>query len=184
MKRVLGVAALLLSGCASTQPLPLAESVDLNRVYGGWYLVATIPNSFERGMVEPYDVYSKREDGDIREDFYVRKGRVDAPQKHYTVHDWVRAGTHNAHWRVKFGPINVPFLVLYVDPDYRYILFGEQSRNLGWIYSRQPDLSDAEYQSLMQRFRSVGYDASRFRKFIQHREQIGQSGFWNDGVTQ
>jgi apolipoprotein D and lipocalin family protein len=184
LKSVLGLLALLgiLTGCDDTQPLALAENVDLERVYGGWYLLATIPNGFEKGLVQPYDVYAKRADGDIREDFYTRKGSVDAPQKHYTVHDWVKPGTGNAHWRVQFGPINVPFLVLYVDPDYRYILFGERNRNLGWVYSRQPDLSDADFAMLMEHFRTLGYDPSRFRKFVQHREQIGQTGFWSDGV--
>jgi apolipoprotein D and lipocalin family protein len=172
----------VMSGCDSGETLPLAENVDLGGIYGGWYLIATIPNGFEKGLVQPYDVYSKRADGDIGEDFYARRGSVDAPQKHYTVHDWVKPGTHNAHWRVQFGPINVPFLVLYVDPDFRYILFGEQSRNLGWVYSRKPDVPESDFSMLMERFRSVGYDPSRFRKFIQHREQIGKAGFWSDGV--
>ena len=105
-----------------------------------------------------------------------------APQKHYTVHDWVRPGTHNAHWRVGFGPINLPFLVLYVDPDYRYLLFGERNRDLGWVYSRQPDIPDADLEMLMERFRSVGYVPSRFRKFVQHRDQIGAPGYWSDGI--
>jgi apolipoprotein D and lipocalin family protein len=107
---------------------------------------------------------------------------VVAPQKHYTVHDWVRPGTHNAHWRVGFGPINLPFLVLYVDPDYRYLLFGERNRDLGWVYSRQPDIPDADLEMLMERFRSVGYVPSRFRKFVQHRDQIGAPGYWSDGI--
>ena len=67
---ILGV----LTGCVSSKVLPLADNVDLERIYGGWYLVATIPNGFERGLVQPYDVYSRRADGDIREDFYFSKG--------------------------------------------------------------------------------------------------------------
>jgi 2-polyprenyl-6-methoxyphenol hydroxylase-like FAD-dependent oxidoreductase/lipocalin len=118
------LAALLQACAAARPPLPLAR-VDLDRLYGGWYLLATIPNRFERGLVAPYDVYSKRPDGDIQEDFYARRGGFGAPRKHYTVHDWVRPGTGDAHWRVQlFWPINLPFLVLYADPDYRYVLFG------------------------------------------------------------
>jgi apolipoprotein D and lipocalin family protein len=181
---VLALAALLgaLDGCVSGQALPLAENVDLNRIYGGWYLIATIPNEFEKGLVQPYDVYSRRADGDIREDFYFRRGSMQARQKHYTVHDWVKPGTNNAQWRVRIGPINLPFLVLYVDPDYRYILFGERNRDLGWVYSRQPDITDADLDMLMEHFRSVGYEPSRFRKFVQHREQIGAPGFWSDRI--
>jgi apolipoprotein D and lipocalin family protein len=172
----------LLSACDRAAPLALADHVDLERMYGGWYLIATIPNGFEKGMVQPYDVYSKRPDGDIREDFYLRRGSFSAPQKHFTVHDWVRPGTHNAHWRVQFGPINVPFLVLYVDPDYKYVLFGEQSRHLAWIYAREPDISEAQFDFLMMRFRDLGFDPSSFKRFVQHPDQIGRAGFWSDGV--
>ncbi len=174
-----------LQGCATaTHPLPLpAAPVDISRMYGGWYLVATIPNGFEKGLIQPYDVYSKRPDGDIREDFYTRRGSFDAPRKHFVVHDWVTPGAENARWRVQvFWPVNLPFEVLYVDPDYRYALFGEDSRDLGWVYSRTPTLPDTDYQALLSRFQAAGYDAARFRKFIQRPEQIGRPGYWSDGV--
>jgi apolipoprotein D and lipocalin family protein len=152
-------------------------------MYGGWYLIATIRNGFEKGMVGPYDVYSKRPDGDIREDFYTRHGGFGAPLRHFVVHDWVRPGTNNAHWRVQvFWPINLPFLVLYTDPDYRYVLFGEDNRKLGWVYSRTSTIPDEDYEALMARFRAVGYDTRDFVKFVQSPEQIGQPGFWSDGL--
>ncbi len=186
LAQVLTLSLLMLAatqgGASAAEPLPLAK-VDMSRMYGGWYLVATIPNNFERGLVAPYDVYSKRPDGDIREDFYTRRGSFAAPLKHFVVHDWVRPGTDNAHWRVQvFWPINLPFLVLYTDPDYRYVLFGEDNRSLGWIYSRTPTLPDADYRALLSRFHELGYDEAKFRRFIQTPEQIGQPGFWSDGV--
>jgi apolipoprotein D and lipocalin family protein len=174
-----------LQGCISTggkPPLPLANA-DLNKMYGGWYIVATIPNGFEKGMVGPYDVYSKRPDGDIREDFYVRRGSFAAKQFHAVVHDWVRPGTGNAHWRVQvLWPIDLPFLLLYTDPDYRYAMWGEQNRQVGWIYSRTPTLPEADYQALLARFAVLGYDPTLFRKVIQTPEQIGQPGYWSDKI--
>ena len=176
--------ALAPAGCAGkTQSVPLAQSVDLNRMYGGWYIVATIPNGFEKGMVAPYDVYSKRGDGEIREDFYMRRGSFTAKHKHFVVHDWVKPGTHNAHWRVQvLWPVNLPFLVLYVDPDYRFVLYGEDDRNLGWIYSRDPTLSDSDFQALLLKFKAVGYDTTRFRKIVQRPIDIGQPGYWSDDI--
>lgn len=176
---------LSLQGCVHLQqPLPLAE-VTLDRMYGGWYLIATIPNLFERGIVAPYDTYQKRPDGDIREDFYYKRGGFGSPQKHFVVHDWVRAGTRNAHWRVQpFWPINVPFLVLYVDSNYRYALFGENNKSLGWIYSRTQSIPDADYQSLLEQFATRGYDSSRFKKFVQTPEQLGMPGYWSDGIRE
>jgi len=176
-------------GCAAVSdtrqpPIPLAD-VDMNRMYGGWYLIATLRNGFEKGMVTPYDVYSKRPDGDIREDFYVRRGSFQAPVEHFVVHDWVRPGTHNAHWRVQIvWPVNLPFLVLYADPQYRYVLFGEQNRKLGWIYARTPEIPEADYQALLGQFRALGYDTGGFVKFVQTPAQIGQPGVWSDGIKE
>jgi apolipoprotein D and lipocalin family protein len=171
-----------ISSQALAAPIPLAK-VDIDRMYGGWYIIATIPNGFEKGIVAPYDVYSRRADGDIQEDFYFLRGGFDAPKKHFVVHDWVLPGTNNAGWRVQiFWPVNLPFLVLYVDPNYRYVIFGEEDRQLGWIYSRTPSISDSDYQFLLNRLDSLGYDSKRFVKFIQTPDQIGKLGFWSDAV--
>ncbi len=168
---------------APSSPLALAPFVDVPRLYGGWYIVATIPNGFEKGMVAPYDVYSPRPDGSLREDFYVRRGGFDAPRKHFVVQDFVNPGSHGARWGVRlFWPLKLPFLILYVDPDYRYVLFGEESRDLGWIYSRNPTPSDADYADLLRRFADHGYDPSRFRRIVQTPDQMGRPGFWNDKI--
>jgi apolipoprotein D and lipocalin family protein len=173
-----------LPACAgSAQPIPLAAHVDLEAIQGGWYILATIPNHFEKGMVAPFDVYSLRAQGGIQEDFYLRSGGFHAKLRHFTVTDTIVPGSNNAHWRVHIlWPLRLPFLVLYIDPAYRYVLFGENNRSLGWVFSRTPTIAEADYQALLARFAVLGYDTTRFRKVIQLPEQIGVSGFWNDGI--
>ena len=176
------ISAVPICAPALAAPVPLAN-VDIHRMYGGWYIIATIPNGFEKGIVAPYDVYSRRADGDIQEDFYFQRGGFDAPRKHFVVHDWVLPGTHNASWRVQiFWPVNLPFLVLYVDPEYRYAIFGEDDRQLGWIYSRTPSIPDADYRILLSRLEALGYDSKRLVKFIHKPDQIGKPGYWSDAV--
>ena len=185
---VLALIAAGLGGCVDLGPgdgprVPLAK-VDMARMYGGWYLIATAKNGFEKGMVGTYDVYSRRPDGDIRDDFYVRRGGFQAPLRHYVLHDWVRPGTNNAHWRVQIlWPVNLPFLVLYVDPDDRYAIFGEDNRKLGWIYARRATIPDTDYQALLDRLQALGYDRTRFVEFVQTPEQIGQPGVWSEGIV-
>ncbi len=179
----LPLVAQLLACAASLRPVPLASHVDLDAIQGGWYILATIPNHFERGMVAPFDVYSLRANGDIREDFYLRRGGFDAKVRHYTVRDTMVSGSNNARWRVHlFGPVSLPFLVLYTDPAYRYVLFGEDNRSVGWVFSRTPTIDDVDYRALLDRFAALGYDTTRFRKVIQRPEQVGMPGFWNDGI--
>jgi apolipoprotein D and lipocalin family protein len=188
MKRFLAVALcglFLNSPPANAQkaaPVPLAK-VELPKMMGDWYLLATMPNFFEKGMVAGHDVYSLRPDGAIREDFDMRRGSFAAKPTRATTKITVQPNTGEADWRVHFfGLISLPFQVLYVDPDYRFALFGEQNRKLGWVYARSRTISDADYRMLMGRFQALGYDSSKFRKFIQTPNEIGQPGFWSDGV--
>jgi apolipoprotein D and lipocalin family protein len=165
------------AGVAAAAHIPLARDVDLSRMYGGWHIVATIPNAFERGMVGPYDVYSPRPDGSIREDFYVRRGSFSAPLRHFVVRDFVKPGTGGAYWQVQiFWPLRLPFLVLYVDPASRYVIFGEDSRNLGWIYARDPKLSDAAYKEAFDRLAALGYGNDGVRPGAGGGPGAGQNG--------
>jgi len=92
-------------------------------------------------------------------------------------------GTGNADWRVKpVWPLRLPFQIFYVDPDYRFVLFGEQDRQWGWIYSRERTISEADFAALLDRFKALGYDTSKFRRFVQSPDQIGKPGFWSDGI--
>jgi apolipoprotein D and lipocalin family protein len=151
---------------------------------GGWYIVATIPNFLERGMVEGYDVFSAGTQGQIQEDFFMRSGGFDRERKHYVVDIKILADGSNADWRVHpIWPFSLPFQIYYVDPQYQFVLFGEQNRKWGWIYSRTQTLSDADYQSLLARFSALGYDKSLFRRLVQTPEQIGKAGFWSDGIN-
>jgi hypothetical protein len=76
----------------------------------------------------------------------------------------------------------LPFQVVYVDPEDGFLLFGEQDRSLGWIYSREKTISGMDHDRVLGKFRGVGYDTSQFRRVIQLPEQIGKSGFWSDYV--
>jgi hypothetical protein len=76
--------------------VPLAR-VNLQKVYGGWYTLATIPNFPERGVVESCDHYSPPPGG-IREDFYMRRGGFDDEGQHFVLDSL--PGTNNEDWRV------------------------------------------------------------------------------------
>jgi lipocalin len=78
--------------------------------------------------------------------------------------------------------VNLPFLVLSTDPDYLYVPFGEQNRQLGQVFSRTAAVPDAHDQSLLGQFRSLGCDMSQFVRVVQEPGQIGQPGSWRDGT--
>jgi apolipoprotein D and lipocalin family protein len=162
----------------SARPLQLAPCVDLPRIMGGWYILAAIPNGFEKHLIGMFDYYSLLPDGSIREDFFTHRNSFATKEEHFTVHDTITPGTNNALWHVHFfGPVSVPFPLLYVSPDENYLLFGEPNRQLGWIYSRSPLINEKTYQELLRHFGAEGYDASRFRRIVQFPNQLDKPGF-------
>lgn len=180
-------ATTLLASCAgdppnpnplASQPLKLAAAVDLDRYMGRWYIIANIPYFAERGYVGSYVEYRRREDGRIDDLFFGHKKSFDAPITEHDLVDDVIAGSGNARWNACiWGPVCFDYLILEVDADYRHALIGYPGKSLGWIFAREPDMSDERYQQLLARLDAQGYDTSSLRRVPQKPEQIGAPGF-------
>jgi apolipoprotein D and lipocalin family protein len=179
-------AVTLMSACSQTPPNPnpragvplKAASVDLPRYMGRWYVIAIIPYALESKYVGSYAQWSLRPDGKIDDRYFAYKRTFDAEQSTFHFVDSVVPNSGNGEWKVRiFWPIHVTQLTLYVDDDYRYTLLGLPDKSLGWIFAREPDISEAAYRSLLERFDALGFDVSRFRRVPQHPEQIGKPGF-------
>jgi apolipoprotein D and lipocalin family protein len=181
---------LFLAGCSGTAPntnprakIPLQTvPVDLPRYMGRWYVIANIPYFAERDFVGSYAQWELRTDGKINDSFYGRKKSFAAELSHYQFLDTPVAGSGGGLWSVRlFWPLYAKQLTLYVDPDYRYTLLGYPDKSLGWIFSREPVMSDEVYRDLLARFNDMGYDTSRFRHVPQRPKQLGQPGFASPG---
>lgn len=166
----LGMAAIgYLVGCAaSSPPLRLASSVDLDRYAGRWYIVANIPYFAERGNVDARFDISFQPGGKLTDVYTARSGGFEAPRKSFALTGYVVPDTGNARWRESpFWPLYLSYLILYVDPDYRHALVGYPGREYGWVLSREPAMDEATYQSLLNRFRDQGYDIGKFQRVPQ-----------------
>ena len=156
---------LLLVGCASTggqPPLRTVAHVDLDRYLGRWYVVANIPYILEKGKVASYDTYALRPDGRMQNDFTFRQGSFDAPEQTWKGVAWVHDKTTNAEWRVSFiWPFAATYLVIDLDPEYRWAVIGHPSRSLLWVLARDRALPPDIYQGILDRAAAQGYDASR-----------------------
>ena len=180
------IAPAMMTACSSapTNPNPRADAplqlakVDLPRYMGQWYIVANIPYFLEKDLVGSKTRYTLRDDGKVVENFEARKGTFDGESKSYEFIDTPDPATNNAHWSVRlFWPIYVSQDTLYVDDDYEYTLIGYKDKSLGWIFARKPELSEAKYKELLQRFADQGYDTSKFRRVPQKPEELGRPGF-------
>ena len=158
----------LFAGCAGWErrpqkPLKPVRHVDLQRYMGDWYVYANIPYFAEKGCHNSVESYALRADGRIDNGFRYRKGSFEGPEKQVRALAWVHNRENNAEWRVRFfGLITAEYVVLDLDPGYRWAVVGHPSRNYGWILSRSKRLPDREYARILKRLEEQGYDPGRF----------------------
>ncbi len=156
--------AALISGCATqTAPLRTVQHVDLKRYMGDWRVISNIPYFAEKGRVDSVESYALRPDGRIDNWFVSRKGTFAAPQQRVDALAWVHNRETNAEWRVRFlGFVTVEYLIIDLDPQYRWTVVGHPSRNYGWIMARGKTLPEKTRGEIMARLVAQGYDPARF----------------------
>lgn len=158
------LAALALTGCAhrKTSPLRTVAHVDMDRYLGRWYVIANIPYFLEKGKVASYDTYARRPDGTLDNLFTFRKGGFDAPEQTWHGTAWVTNPKTNSEWKVRFlWPLTSTYLVLELDPEYRWAVVGTPGRDLLWILARERQLAPADYEHILGLIEAQGYDRSR-----------------------
>lgn len=136
-------------------------------------MIANIPYFAERENVDSIESYALRPDGKIANWFRYRKENFRAPQKRADFVAEITNRQTNAEWRVRFLPlVTAPYLIIDLDPHYRWTVVGHPSRNYGWVMARRKTLPDATYRGILQRLRAQGYDPGRFVKVPQRPEQL------------
>jgi apolipoprotein D and lipocalin family protein len=164
------LAYLLLAGCSSAAPPPLAlaPNVDLARFMGDWYVIASIPTFIETGAHNAVESYRLETDGSIATTFTFREGGFDGEPKRYTPRGFVVEGTGNAVWGMRFvWPIKADYRIAYLSQDYGLVVIGREKRDYAWIMARQPQIAEADYQRLLGFLHDQGYDTARLRKVPQ-----------------
>jgi apolipoprotein D and lipocalin family protein len=167
---VLVTMLVVIAGCQSPRAPPrTASHVDLARYMGDWYVIANIPYFAEKGCFDSIESYALRSDGDIDNWFTCRKDSFAAPLKRKVTALATVKDTHtNATWRVRFfGVISVQYLILDLDPDYRWAAVAHPSRKYGWIIARSKSLDQATYAAILDTFAQQGYDTTKFEKVPQ-----------------
>ncbi len=164
------VAALLLAGCRSEQhpPLALAADVDIARFMGDWYVIANIPTFIEKGAHNAVESYRLAPDGTIETTFTFRADAFDGKQKRYAPRGFIREGGSNAVWDMQFvWPVKADYRIAWLSPDYSQTVIGREARDYVWIMARTPEMSDADYEGILEFLKSQGYDVARIRKVPQ-----------------
>ncbi len=153
---------LLLLGCVGLpQGVVPIRPFALDRYLGRWYEIARLDHSFERGLSRVTAEYSLRPDGGVRvlnRGFSEKEGKW----KEAEGRAYLAGRPDEGFLKVSFfGPFYGAYVVVALDPGYRYALVCGPSRKYLWILARQPRLDEAVRAELTARASSLGFDADR-----------------------
>ena len=164
-------AAMLLTGlwgCGTVPTIPTVATLDLERFMGNWYVIASIPTSFEKNAYNAVESYRLADDGSIETTFRFNKGGFDGPEKIYRSRAYVMDNASNAYWGMQFvWPFKAEYRVVYLAPDYSLTIIGRSKRDYVWIMARTPFITDANYTQALALIASYGYDIQRVKKVPQ-----------------
>jgi apolipoprotein D and lipocalin family protein len=169
---LLGLACLLLAGCAADRPpIPTVDRVDLDRFMGDWYVIAHIPTFIEDEAYNAVESYRLTEKGRVATTFTFREGGFDGERKTYTPTGYIRDRDSNAVWGMQFiWPFKAEYRVIYLNADYTRTIIGRTARDYVWIMAREPHIPGAAYRRLVDFLAERGYDTAEIRKVPQRWE--------------
>lgn len=134
-------------------------TLDIQRFMGRWYEIARYEHRFEKGMTHVSATYTLSGNGKIE-----------------VLNEGLKVGKHKQiKGRAKQpnpqdpGKLKVSFFlwfysdyyVLYIDPEYRYLLVGSSSDKYLWIMSREKSLAKETLDQLIDKLRVRGYDTDK-----------------------
>ena len=161
--RVTLLITMILTGvaCSTPAPMPVVDSVDLDRFMGDWYVIANIPTYFEKNAYNPLESYRLDEDGSIATTFSFNAGSFDGEQKVFRPRAFITDPVSNAVWGMQFvWPIKADYRIVYLDEDYQTTIIGRNNLDYVWIMARSPQISEQSYSELEAFVMALGYNST------------------------
>ncbi len=160
----------LLASCGSKnlKPIHTVEHVELERFMGDWYVLANIPTFIETDAYNAIETYQMNDDGSIATTFTFNAGSPDGEQKQYNPTGYIVDEQSNALWDMQFiWPFKAEYRVIYLDENYQTTIIGRTKRDYVWLMSRQPDIDERSYMTLLSFMKSQGYDINKIKQVPQ-----------------
>ncbi|MCQ2605020.1 MAG: lipocalin family protein [Bacteroidales bacterium] len=162
MSLLCGVSIFGCSACRSTIDTTTVPELDLEQFMGKWYEIARFDHSFERGLVGCTADYSIQPDNtvkvvnsgyknDFNGKFKQSVGKARRPN------DAVPGQLEVSFFLWFYSDYNV----LYLAPDYEYVLIGSSSDKYLWILSRTAQMEPEAKNKVLTVAKERGYDTDK-----------------------
>ena len=154
-------------GCSHSQPLQTVSFVDLNKYQGKWYEIASFPQSFQKGCHCTTAEYTVTSEGYVVVENRCNKGSIDGEESYIKGKAFVEENSGNAKLKVQFfWPFKGKYWIIDLASDYSYAVVGHPNRNYLWILSRQRQMNDSTYESILSRIAAQGFDIQKLKRTV------------------
>lgn len=164
------VAIFAIIGTGKQNDLEVVPHVDLNRYVGRWYEIARLPNRFEKKCAGSVSAtYSLRADGTVEVVNRCRKSSGDYTTA--TGKAKIVDKTTNAKLKVTFfWPFYGDYWILELGDNYEYAVVGAPNRKYLWILSRNREMDESLYRTLLDKMAARGFKTEQMIKTSQPEE--------------
>ena len=134
-------------------------TLDIQRFMGRWYEIARFEHRFEKGITHVSATYTLSGNGKIE---VLNEGLKEG--KHKQIKGRAKQPNPQDPGKLKvsfFLWFYSDYYVLYIDPEYRYLLVGSSSDKYLWIMSREKSLAKETLDQLIDKLRVRGYDTDK-----------------------
>jgi apolipoprotein D and lipocalin family protein len=166
---VIAIASCATPAALSTASIPAVARIDMDRYQGKWYEISRIPSiPIGRTWVNTSDNYSLNPDGTVTVVYEGFEGSPGGARKSLTGRQWIPDRTVMGETLISFFPLlRSRNRIILLDPDYRWLVVTSDSKDLLWIMSRAPRMEDADYEAVLEKLRTWGFDVSKLEKVRQ-----------------
>lgn len=169
LQRLTGITALAgmlaLSVVFAAPPVQSVPKVDLEKYAGTWYELSRLPNRFQDKCAgDVTATYTPNPDGSVGVLNRCRMSNGETTRS-AGVATAAKDDTSGARLKVSFLPSWLQWFplgrgdywVVALDPEYRYAVVSEPSREYLWILARTPAMDGPAYDALVDQLRLAGY---------------------------
>lgn len=143
------------------------DTLDLNKFSGKWYVLASIPSSFDKNWFNITETFTLKENGNVEiYTTYTKKGETEIQDSKSTGFPYKE--NKNTEWEVQFvWPFTSGYLVEELGPDYSYAVIGHPQKLYLYIMTRTGKIDKALYGEILMRYAKKGYEINDLNVVIQ-----------------
>ncbi len=147
---------LLALGCNHEPPLEVAQ-IDLQRMQGKWFEVASLPRLTQHDCTATTAEYQVKSETEMLVINECHEGSLTGPLKRVAARAVANDPSQPGKLSLNFGYAYGDYWVIDVGANYEYVVVGHPTRDYLWILSRDRSLPRATLEGVLERAQKQGF---------------------------